>query len=67
MLRLHNGLSIKPLDAGYSRTGGAAVVSAADEEDSLVQSIFRDVVGRLSTGGGSGNSTPGAGPERIDR
>ena len=67
MLRLHDGLSIKPLDAGYSRTGGAAVVSAADEEDSLVQSIFRDVVGRLSTGGGSGNSTPGAGPERIDR
>ena len=67
MLRLHDGLSIKPLDAGYSRTGDAAVVSAADEEDSLVQSIFRDVVGRLSTGGGSGNSTPGAGPERIDR
>ena len=68
MLRLHEGLSIKPLNAGFSQTSGEVVTSSVDDEDSVVQSIFKEVVDLLSADtGGSGRPTPSDGGDRIDR
>lgn len=68
MLRLHDGLSIKPLDAGYSQSGGQAVTSSVDDDDGVVQSIFKEVVDLLSSSnGGESRPAPGGGDERIER
>ena len=71
MMRLHDGLSIKPLNAGFSRTGGQIVTSSADDEDSVVQSIFKEVVDLLSSdnagAGGSERGSSSSADNRIDR
>lgn len=73
MLRLHNGLPIKPLNAGFSRTGGEVVASSVDDDDGVVQTIFKEVFDLLSSdngggGGGGANRPPSnGGQDRIDR
>lgn len=73
MVRLHNGLSIRPLDAGFSQFGDGAIVGSVDDDDSVVQTIFKEVFDLLSSdSGGSGNGGSSGGgarneEERIER
>ena len=73
MVRLHNGLSIRPLDAGFSQSGGGAIVGSVDDDDGIVQTIFKEVFDLLSSdSGGSGNGGSSGGgarneEERIER
>lgn len=73
MVRLHNGLSIRPLDAGFSQSGGGAIVGSVDDDDGVVQTIFKEVFDLLSSdSGGSGNGGSSGGgarneEERIER
>ncbi len=73
MVRLHNGLSIRPLDAGFSQSGGGGIVGSVDDDDGVVQTIFKEVFDLLSSdSGGSGNGGSSGGgarneEERIER
>lgn len=73
MVRLHNGLSIRPLDAGFSQFGDGAIVGSVDDDDGVVQTIFKEVFDLLSSdSGGSGNGGSSGGgarneEERIER
>ncbi len=69
MVRLHEGLTIKPLNAGFSQTGGQIATSSADDDDGVVQTIFKEVFDLLSSdnGGNSTTSSQSSGGDRIDR
>lgn len=68
MVRLHNGLSIKPLNSSFSAAGGQIVSGKADDGDGVVQTIFKEVFDLLSSDtGGAGSRKPQHQEERIER
>lgn len=68
MVRLHNGLSIKPLNSGFSSLGGQIVSGVTDDDEGVVQTIFKEVFDLLSLdNGGSSSPAPQQQEGRIER
>ncbi|MGB0927627.1 MAG: transglycosylase domain-containing protein [Pikeienuella sp.] len=67
-LRVHEGVSIKPLKSRFDRNTPEIVSGTTSQDESIVQSIFKDVVTLLGgNGGGSNNENKTPPTERIDR
>ena len=67
MARIHNGLSVVPLDAGFGPSGGDLVASdPSSDDDGVVATIFRDVFGALSRELSASGGEAGQTKDRID-